>query len=131
MSRKLKEKVIICSELLRLCDILSIDILNKNNSLITLLEDRRFKSLCFINSDMLKNEREVNSPLRREDNKLISDFVYSLGKSDSQSQLKLISSFRESIKLSREKYQADYSKNSRLYPAFGAFAGIVFSLIVL
>ena len=80
---------------------------------------------------MLKQRMKINSPLSAEDNELVSDFIYSLGKSDSNSQLKLIETFRKSIEQSKRKYEVDYSENSRLYLAFGLFGGVVFSLIII
>ena len=131
MSRNLKKRVTVCKELIGLCDILSIDISQRNNSLTKLLGDGRFQSLDFLNSEMLKQRMKINSPLSAEDNELVSDFIYSLGKSDSNSQLKLIETFRKSIEQSKRKYEVDYSENSRLYLAFGLFGGVVFSLIII
>ena len=131
MSYNLKRKVRICRDLLSLCDILIIDVSFRKNSLIELLDKNRFSNLGFINSNMIKTREKVISPLNENENSLISDFLFSLGKSDANSQLVLIEGFKENIEIIKRKYENSYAEKARLYLAFGFFSGLAASLVIL
>lgn len=85
--------------------------------------------LGFISSECLNEKKRIISPLSKSENSEISSFLYSLGKSDVNSQKILISSFKEYINYSLKTYSEKYKKDSKLYVSFGLFFGIVFSLI--
>ncbi len=127
----LKKRLTVCRELISLCDILSIDISFRKNSVIAIIEETSFKSLSFITAQSIKQEGAVESPLRDDENTELSRFLYSLGKSDTSSQLRLIEGFRQYITLREEEYRNKLEKDSRLYIALGIFSGAIISLIFI
>lgn len=128
---KLKEKCLICKELKQLCDILSIDISFRKNSVIRIIEENSFSHLDFIKPESVMNEKLLDTPLSDEENKELSAFLYSLGKSDTKSQLMLIEGFREYIEICEKSYDERYSKNAKLYRVLGVFSGALMSLMLI
>ncbi len=131
LSAKLRDCVLICRELLNFCDILSIDISTRKNSVISLIEENSGGRLSFLNKEMLLEKSIARTPLGDSDNAEIGTFIYSLGKSDTQSQLLLIESFREYIKARESYYKEKYIKDSKLNIAMGVSGGIIIALTVL
>lgn len=132
-SYSLKNKCDICGELIRLCDDLTVDLNYKitpiNDLLTSLLIDN--KKLSFIDLDCVKENRILNSPLKREENKEISSFIYSLGKSDVKSQIKIINGFKLYLSKCEERYLEDYNKHKKLYTSLGVFIGLTISIILI
>ena len=126
-------KILICSELTALCDSLLLDLEYRRTPakelLETALNSEKARHLSFIPSDCLSVKTGIASPLSDRENEEISGFLYSLGKTDVYSQIRLISSFRDYISSSQRAYTEKYGKDSKLYVSFGLFFGIVFSLI--
>lgn len=135
LSDRLKQKVTVCRELSSLCDMLYIDLgytVTPITQLISkLLLDERLSNLSFISSENIKSKKPIESCLSSSDNAEISRFLYSLGKSDINSQIKLIRGFKEYINSVEAEYHASFIKNSKLYISFGFFGGVVISLILL
>lgn len=135
LSDNSKKKVKICEELILLCDLLSAEIAFLKTPAVELLESAlssgEMSSLGFISPDCVKRRSVLKSPLSNEENERLSQLLFSLGKSDSDSQKKLISGFCEYIKVCAEKYRASHSKNSRLYVSFGFFFGALVSLLII
>ena len=131
LSEKAKQRVEICTELIQLCDVLRLDIGFRNTPLDRLISSLSFKWLDFLTVENIASERVVNSPLRNEENAEISRFLYSLGKSDSTRQLKLIEGFRDYMNSVKSSYKNEYIKNSKIYIGFGFFSGAVVSLVML
>ena len=133
MCDKSKKKVIICKELVKLCDCLILDFDYRITPIVELLNSAllndNLKHLDFITTENLTRKTQVNSVLSEEENNEISQFVYSLGKSDLSAQKKLVLNFKEYIKNSMNEYSERYKRDSKLYVSFGLFFGIVFSLI--
>ncbi len=130
-SSEMKRRITICDELIMLCDMLSLDIKYKKCTVYETLDKCALSSLSFINSEFVKRERAVISPLSREENEALSRLLFSLGKSDAKSQLSMLESFKEYIKISREKYSNYYSRNSKICISFGVFSGLVTAVILL
>ena len=93
------------------------------------LSSSTLSHLHFISSDNLCEKMQVNSVLSDEENSEISNFIFKLGKTDLSSQKMLICNFREYIKNSMNKYSEKHRRDSKLYISFGAFFGIVISLV--
>ena len=106
LSASSKNRVLICRELVSFCDMLSVDISFRNTPVTEYV------------SSLLENSE-------------LSAFLYSLGKSDSKSQLKLINAFREYIRGCETNYAEKYSKDSRLLISFGFFGGLILSLVLI
>lgn len=118
-----------------MCDMLCLDLGYTVTPITQLLNkillDERLKNLSFISSENIKSSKQVNSCLSGNENTEISQFLYSLGKSDIKSQISLIQGFKEYINSAEAEYNALYNKNSKLYISFGFFGGVVISLILL
>ena len=128
-----KKRIAICKELSALCDMFLMDLSYKITPVKELLENALCKDnimhLDFISYDNITQQKEVKSLLSKEENNEISLFLFSLGKSDVNSQKKLISSFKEYINGVMESYSEKHKRNSKLYVTFGFFFGAVICLI--
>lgn len=133
LSNKIKHRIDICKELVSLCDELMLDLNYKITPIASLLQGKLTdkKSLAFIDFECVKNRAEIRSDLSDEENGELSDFLYSLGKSDVHSQLRLIKGFRQYIEYSKNQYIHEYKRNSKVYISLGLFAGIVVSLVLI
>lgn len=103
----------------------------RNTLLTELIKSFSFKYLDFLTMETIANQSVISSPLTDEENREISAFLYSLGKSNAQSQILLIDGFREYVKFMITKYSDAYTKNSKLFITFGFFSGALISLAVI
>lgn len=135
LSDKSKKRISICNQLIGFCDLLSMDLsytVNPINKIITkIINNDRYKNLDFITQDCVKQKSVISSPLSAAENEEISQFLYSLGKSDIKSQLLLIEAFREYVSHSRCVYREKHKKDSKLFVTFGFFSGVVVSLLLI
>ncbi len=131
LSFKLREKMLICRELVSLCDIISIDISFRKNSVLYLIENNGFEHLSFITADCITDGNALNSPLGSEENKELARFLFSLGKTDAKTQLKMIEGFKSYISLCAEKYSKRCEKDSKIYIVLGLFCGLIISFTVI
>ena len=101
ISKKSADRITVCDELIFLCELINVDLSYKMTPatvlIDALLKDERLKHLGFINSAALVNKLTVNSLLCNKDNKEISEFLYSFGKSDRENQIKLVNAFKNYI----------------------------------
>ena len=101
ISKKSADRITVCDELIFLCELINVDLSYKMTPatvlIDALLKDERLKHLGFINSAALVNKLTVNSLLCNKDNKEISEFLYSFGKSDRENQIKLVNAFKKYI----------------------------------
>jgi stage III sporulation protein AB len=123
----------ICRDLIKLCDTLLLDLDYKITPapqlLKNVLENSCITSLGFISENSLTKKTQVNSALSKSENEELSNFLFLLGKTDVNSQKKLISGYKEYAKNSLEKYTQKYKKDSKIYVSFGFFFACVLSLI--
>ncbi len=133
LSDRIKHRIDICRELVSLCDELTLDLNYKITPVMNLLQSKLIekKRLDFIDFECVKNKTEIKSDLSIEENCELSEFLYSLGKSDVNSQLKLINGFRQYIEYSKNQYTQQYKRNSKVYISLGLFSGIVLSLVLI
>lgn len=133
LSNRVKHRIQICRELVCLCDELMLDLNYKITPVAGLLDEKLTdkKSLDFIDFECVKSRAEPKSDLSDDENRELGDFLYSLGKSDVNSQLKLIKGFRQYIDYSKNQYISQYQKNSKVYISLGLFSGIVLSLVLI
>ena len=135
ISKKSADRITVCDELIFLCELINVDLSYKMTPatvlIDALLKDERLKHLGFINSSALVNKLTVNSLLCNKDNKEISEFLYSFGKSDRENQIKLVNAFKNYITESEKKYKEVYNRDSKLYRAFGFFGGVAIAVILL
>lgn len=135
MSRGAEKKILICRKLVRLCELLSVDISFRSTPIVTLLGELlsygELGALSFIDENSVKEKTIIKSLLSSEENAELSSFLFSLGKSDKQSQLKVIEGFKQYIKNSEKEYSEQLKKNERLYLAFGFFSGALLVLTIV
>lgn len=132
-SSRLRTKIEICTELSAFCDELILDLSYSVTPIIQLVE-KKFedkKHLNFISSKCIKCKSSLISPLSQAENSELSSFLYSLGKSDLKTQIKLIQGFKDYIEYSKNQYSVHYDKSSKVYVCYGAFIGIVVSLVLI
>ena len=134
LARKARLKELICAELYGLCGRLGDSIRFTQAPIKPLLSgliSSDFRHLGFITPDMVEARCNPKSCLSDSENKAIGEFLFSLGKTNTESQLNLILAFGENIKKSKEAYAELYRKNSKIYITFGIFSGILISLIII
>ena len=135
LSDNSKNKVLICRELALLCDYLSGDIRFKGTPvpelLDSLLAGDTFRHLSFLSVEGIKHYHMVSSPLTNDENREITEFLYSLGKYDAAAQVNLISQFKEYIKTSEIKYREKHAASSKIYLSLGFLSGAVISLVLI
>ena len=96
--------------------------------LFELLGGDRLSRLDFIKSENITDDVPVDSPLSDVANKELSGFLQSLGRSDTDTQLDLINSFRDFVIKEEERLKLSHAKNSRLYISFGVFSGVLVAI---
>lgn len=132
---KSKQKINICNQLIHFCDLLLIDYgyaLTPTVLLVeNLLNDDALSDLDFITHNHIKSRMSVKSCLSEEENEKISEFLYSLGKTDIKGQIKLVESFKSYIQLCRDNYSEYHKKNYKIFLSFGFFGGLAVSLILV
>lgn len=135
LSSEMKKRIEIWEQLNSLCNRLLQDITFYETPMLLLVEnllcDDEYKLLSFISADCLKQKAIPASRLKREENEEISRFFYSLGKSGIENQIMLINNFKNYACGKKEEYTECYKSKSRLYISYGAFFGIVVSLILI
>ena len=133
LSNKSRMRTVVCRELISFCDGLLLDLNYKITPAAELIEgvvsSRKLKYLKAVDRDFLIREKRFASPLCQKDNEEISGFLFSLGKSDVKTQLKLINDFKEYINCRLNEYTEKHKKDSKLYVSFGVLFGVAFSFI--
>lgn len=126
-----KKKFDICAELISFSNELLIDLEYAVTPLPNLLQKciKNHKLLFFISTDNLLKKESADSILNDEENEAISTFIYSLGKSDINSQIKLINGFIEYISFIQKKYLNDYEKYKKINLSFSLFFGLMICLV--
>ena len=108
LCEKSKKKVVICKELMSFCDILLLDLDYKITPAKDLvdkaLSSGKMPHIDFISAKNLSDKKQVDSILSKSENFEISQFMFSLGKTDVNTQKKLISGFKEYINNSLNYY---------------------------
>ena len=122
MAQKLKNKYVICCELLEMCNLMSIEIgyySNDTKSVVNHLSNEPGLShLKFLKTYNPENIN-IKTELTDSENEKINALFKILGTTDSDSMLDVINSFSKSIEESKEKYLGSFKSHSRLYIAFG------------
>jgi len=133
LSENIRNKAVICRELIKLCDNLLLDLSYKITPAKQLLSDALkspgTRHLTFISSDNISEKKLPSSALSKSENEELCEFLFMLGKSDVSTQKKLIEGFKEYINNSLKAYTEKYRKNSKIYVSFGVLFSALFSLI--
>ena len=107
-----------------------MEIGSRQTPLLEILAQYEFRYLR-ISPQTVIGQAELYTALSDEDNRAVTEFLRSLGKSDSQTQKEMIDSFKEYMKNEERVYDEAYRKNARLYLAFGFFGGLLLSLLLI
>ena len=133
LSNKSRMRMIVCRELISFCDGLLLDLNYKVTPAAELIEkviiSRKLKHLKAVDKNYIIRQKCFVSPLNQRDNEEVSAFLFSFGKSDVKTQIKLINDFKEYINTRLNEYTQKHIKDSKLYVSFGVFFGLVFSFI--
>lgn len=125
----------ICRELASFCELLKNEIIVRQTPVCDVVNSIKsqdsFKSLSFLSEDYIKNYKNPDSILSKNQNEKIGEFLYSLGKSDKSSQLSQIEEFKQYITNVQEEYRLQYKSKSRLYIMLGVCSGIIISLTLI
>ena len=127
--------MLVCEELERLCDLIAADLDYRLTPTVTLLQElllrEDLRHLHFITTDCVMHFRVLSSVLSTEENRALSHYLFSLGKSDVKSQQRLTQHFKAYICQFKAEYREKYCKDARIYPACGFFFGITVSLLLV
>lgn len=135
LSRDIYEKIEMCTSLLELCSILRTEISVRKTPIRTIVkqisENEMFSLLNFMNEQMLYSIQIPKTSLSDVHNKKIGEFIYSLGKDETGSQLESIDTFEEFTKNLKLKYESEYKSKSRLYITVGTAFGIILCIMLI
>lgn len=123
-----KRKIQICDELISFCDSMLVELSYSLKPVYKLIDEM---NIDYITMDNLTNSIPIESPLSNKENDQISSFLFSLGKSDAKSQIKVVTSFKEYVNTVRGKYVEGYKSKSRICLSLGVYSGVIISLILI
>ncbi|MCI6245788.1 MAG: stage III sporulation protein AB [Eubacterium sp.] len=131
---KLKEKCSVSSELITMADLmcaeLSFSASSTEKIISRLAAEPSLSHLYFLKEIDFENI-SIKTPLDSSDNEQINLLFKELGKSDVESTVALINSFRESMQLSHKKYEENYRSHYKLCIAFGVLGGLAVTVILV
>jgi len=134
MLQKLKNKYIICCELIEMCNLMSIEInyfYNDTRKIIrNLSAEPALSHLTFLKSIDLENIH-IKTELDDSENEKINSLFKMLGSTDAASMMNMIHAFKAAVQESKVKYYGYFQSHGKLYIAFGFFGGIVVSIILV
>ena len=144
-SDKLKKRAEICHEIEKLLHICEFAIKSSDYDVYSIarkLKAVRFKDLSFIKyvpaqyeaGRNFRNDWEnavLKSKLEIEEKQLLSEFGRTLGTSDTDGQLKVISAYIEEVHSLYEQRKAEYTKKGKLYRSLGVLGGIMAGIIMI
>lgn len=134
LSNKIKERCIIAAELMEMADLMAVELSysadNSRKIIRRLGMESSLSHLAFLNDIDMENIR-IKTALDAVDNERINLLFNNFGKTDVQSMLEIIGSFKESMRISKERYDAYYQSHSRLFIAFGVLGGLAVSIMLI
>lgn len=134
MSLDLKKKCETADLLCRLADevalLLDFRLTSTQDILTHLNRDERFDGLDFIHDFNIEKKSPVHTNLERKDNEELSDFLYSIGTTDLENQLRITEGYKAFANTRKAYYQQEYEKRRKLYSAFGLSGGMVIALLL-
>lgn len=131
MTESIKRKINICLDLVALTNYILPEIKLKQTSVSDLFASSEFEKLDFVGQDMLLSEQSAKTPLSDDENKIIGNFFYSLGKYDVDNQIKQIEVFREYMTESQRKYEEMYKSKAKIYLSLSFSFGIIVTLALI
>lgn len=134
MAQKLKNKYVICCELLEMCSLMSVEIGYYSNDTKAVVRNlSKEPALSHLNFLKTYNPESINilTDLSDSENEKINALFRILGTTDSASMLDVINSFSKSMEESKEKYCCKLKSHSKLYIAFGIFGGMAVSILLV
>ena len=144
-SEKLKNRAEICREIEKVLQICEFTIKSSDSDVYSIagkLKNNSFNGLSFFRNlperyEAGKNFRNdwenaiLKSKLESEEKQLLREFGRTLGTSDTDGQLKVISAYIEEIHSLYEQRKAEYTKKGKLYRSLGILGGIMAGIIVI
>ena len=131
---KLKEKCSVSSELITMADLMCAELsfsASSTEKIISRLAAEPSLSHLYFLKDIDFENISIKTPLDSSDNEQINLLFKELGKSDVESTVALINSFRESMQLSHKKYEENYRSHYKLCIAFGVLGGLAVTVILV
>ncbi len=128
LCKTLRDKVSVCDELLSFCKMISLDISYSSSSVKQLIDDA---NINYLSSSCLQKDYILSTILDNAENKKISEFLYSLGKSNIESQRKNLGYFEEYLTGLKEKYEEIYISKSKMYFFISVCCGLIVSIVLI
>lgn len=129
----MRQKRLIYKELIEFCSVLEYEISSKRTPITKIFNDYNFKEshLNFIDDRFLHEPKTPKGELSNSENKKLGEFLFSLGKNDSNSQLRQIEEFKQLITKRLSEYESDYASKRKIYLTISISAGLIFSIILI
>lgn len=128
-----RKRLLICREFIVLCDALKRDFMYRatpiNLLIESVIEEAKLSHIKCAVQSVMSDGKMPELQLSNSENKEVFSFLNSLGKSDRETQIALVDSFRDYISKEEELHRKSHTKNSRLYLSFGVFSGILIALV--
>lgn len=131
MTESIKRKINICRDLVALTNYILPEVKLKQTSVSDLFASSEFEKLDFVGQDMLLSEQSAKTPLSDDENKIIGNFFYSLGKYDVDNQIKQIELFREYMTESQRNYEEMYKSKAKIYLSLSFSFGVIVTLALI
>ncbi len=131
LTESIKRKINICRDLVALTNYILPEVKLKQTSVSDLFASSEFEKLDFVGQDMLLSEQSAKTPLSDDENKIIGNFFYSLGKYDVDNQIKQIELFREYMTESQRNYEEMYKSKAKIYLSLSFSFGVIVTLALI
>ncbi len=134
MALELKKKCVIASELVEMCNLLSVELgfsVSESKKIIKrLCSEQALSHLDFL-KDLNFENIDIKTDLDSADNERLNLLFSNIGKTDCESMLLLVEAFRQNMLESKKRYEECFKNKSRLYIAFGIFGGFAVTLVLI
>lgn len=127
-SKRIKDRIKVCDEIINFCDSVMIDL---NYTITPIKQIVKKSSISFFDEGNIEEKNRIDTILTRQENEEISKFLFSLGKTDLKSQIKLIESFKSRMIITKQKYKNQLDSKSKIYTSLGVCFGLVLALILI
>lgn len=117
-----------------MCSLIAIELefsVNESGKIIRRLSNEPTLSHLSFLKDINFENVDIKTELDNEDNERINFLFKNIGKTDCESMLNLLESFKQNMTESRKRYDEYYKSHARLYVAFGIFGGLAITLVLI
>ncbi|MBR2871434.1 MAG: hypothetical protein IKB98_08720 [Clostridia bacterium] len=133
MSEKYVKRKCFYNDLFAFNQVLKTEVSFSHNSIKKIIKERKTNVVTdYLNEAILKENTNLNvSFLNEEENAFLQSYVKSIGKSDRESQLEILSVYEMKIKKKLDFADEEFKKYKKLYPKLGFLIGLIILVVLL